>query len=415
MKEELGQALGQYLGAFIEELKDSGKNKGQIALDTFEDIVASLGIPLGPVEKSYCVYIMYSKHKDLDKLEYGNLIEMLKSMVGDEDDYKEDFDQNMEREEMRGSGTLKGEADIDSNKNEYQENFEPEVEDNVESHPESEHRKSSQPQENEHQYVDLTEDQMIEIAQNCFQAIAQYMQTQGLNLRSIFADQITRETIEEETAEVISTDDFLATIQKMAIEGLGELEQACLIKVLSVNDDGKWIKISDLIQILEDYGIKESSAPGESPREPEGGLDFAELDKVSMVLMLALTEYLIKANIPLYDLFDSYVYNQPVAFPDGSQKSLEVIDSPNFFKVMHEIGIKTDDNEHENLQSFLALAPENTDKISVDRLKEGIEAFATDEKLRGEAHQCYMELIEGADEEEEEGKTMQQFTIYYFH
>lgn len=469
IRQEICKAMGPQAISIESEFKDMEKTQGEITFDCFEDAIASLGIGITAAEASYCIYIMTRETNDIDKLKYKHLLDLIKTADAEDQDYKPDFDQNVNKQSVKGVESIKQSAQS-STKNkpdEYNENFEQDnepqpaekqIEEPVESEPVHEENKSdrqnelvkSESQKNaksQSEYVDLTEDQMIEIAQSCFQAIAEGMHTKGQTLRGMFGSKITKVRIENEDTEVLATDDFLNGITNLGIEGLEAVEQACLVKVLSVNDEEKLIKVTDLVQILEDYGIKENANiadtekplenqnedqyenennnlsppqqdevkndseknPSEKQESPESdrppmNLDYTQLDKVSMVLMLALTEYLIKAKVPLYNIFGNYISTIRIKDENENDRECEIVNAEDFFKVIFEIGIKTEDTEHENLQNFLALEEENKSKISVDKLKEAIEKFATDDKIRSEAHQCYMELIEGNEGENGEGE-----------
>ena len=356
------------------------KTKGEIGIDSFEEILTSLEISLEPAVKSLCVYLMYNETKDVSKLKYGSLIELLQACTEYiEEDKKEsdnDYQDNFEPDESNSKEISKitKDSNLDDKKNSIGKNGQEEVE--------------------------LNEEQLIEIAQSCFQAIAQYMKEHGLTAKKLFENRISQKSIEGESTDVITIEAFLEKIREMEIESMSEIHQACLIKILSVGDNENLIKINDLIQILEDYEANNNSPPVELANNDL--LNYEELDNISMIILFALTEYLIKANYPLYDLFDNYIYNHTVTESDGSVNSLEVIDAENFFKVMQTIGVKIEDEGYENLQNFLTIDQNCKDKISLDKLKDAVKKFATNEKLREKAHKCYKELFNEMGYEMEE-------------
>eukprot|EP00826_Nyctotherus_ovalis_P027436 TRINITY_DN2144_c0_g1_i6.p1 TRINITY_DN2144_c0_g1~~TRINITY_DN2144_c0_g1_i6.p1 ORF type:complete len:332 (+),score=92.46 TRINITY_DN2144_c0_g1_i6:107-1102(+) len=253
-----------------------------------------------------------------------------------------------------------------------------------------------------HEGLELTEEQIIEITGNCFQNIAQYMRRANLTIDSLFKSLFKKEVIENEEFEVITVENFFNIVDSMPIQKLTNDQKQCLIQVLTMNDNEDFIEINDLFQVFENYGITDKTSANKQPKQdkaeetkanasPKRTLkQFEELDKVSMVLMLALAEYLIKADISMCDLFDSYIYTR--AAEEG-----EVLHSGDFFKVLCEIGIKTDEDEHENLKSFLVLP--SSDSLSVDKLTDALTQFATNKDLRAVAHEYYMEMI-NEDEED---------------
>ena len=434
---------------FIEKFKGS-----QITLKEFEDILAERKLNLKNKEKSYCVYLMYNKTKDLDKLNYEALAEFLKakseSGYGDDfepekeeskngtnkegskfanikDEYKDDF--NSEKEDSKPKSNSENSKKAED---EYQDNFEPEevpednyddkkndnekndieeikvkendgdeYDDNENNIEENNGEEKLEGDNMEDKEIEINEEQLIEIAQNGFKQISQYIRVHELTLNSLFEGLIVQEKIDGQLTEVISTDAFRLKIQEMNLEGLDEIKQECLIKIISANETEAFIKFSDLEQIISDYN--ENDENGENIEMEE--LDYSSLDNVSMILMLALTEYLIKENIPIYDLFNESIYDQPVEGPDGAQTTIEAIDAIGFFKVIQEMGIRTEEDGHENLQKFLAIVPEDLEKLSLNKLKEAIKRFASDEQLREEAHKYYMEFVNEANEDNRENET----------
>ena len=179
------------------------------------------------------------------------------------------------------------------------------------------------------------------------------------------------------------------------MKDISPLESACLIRVLAINEQEEYIRFNDLAQILEDYGIVEEESEEDQGEGKGSGqfLNFEMLDNISMVLMLALTEYLIQAKVPLYQLLGNAIYKQGVK-TKARQKSVDLINSKDFFAVLEQIGVKLEEDEHENLKDFLCLDPKFKDKLYVKKIKKAIEEFAFNEELRSFARKCYAELAE---------------------
>ena len=156
----------------------------------------------------------------------------------------------------------------------------------VEEHKEEEAKNT----ENDTEYLSIDEDQMILIAQKCFNAIAQKLAQKGITIQELYKDKVIKKTFEGEDLELLSQLDFINGIQSLELEGMQPLQYACLIQILAINDEEKHVKIGDLMQILSDYGVnnkeeeKNENLGIEQKKEPI----FEELDKVSMVLLLAL-------------------------------------------------------------------------------------------------------------------------------
>jgi len=303
----------------------------------------------------------------MDKLAYGSLIEVLKACS----EYKEDFEVDEKQKNYLGN---------------YQEDFE---------QHQSESKKDSEDEMNDEadqKEIELDEKQFIEIAQASFLVIAQYLKDNNHTINSYFGNSITQETIEGKLINVIPTGVFLEKVQGMGIEGFNELHQACITKVLHIPENKDLINIEDLSQILEDYKDEDHKME-ESLSDKDIGsnmLNYDELDDISMIILLALTEYLVNKSLPLYDLFDNHISN--IMSPNEPNKMLEFIAVANFFSVLKDIGIDMKDKGHENLQSFLSI-DNHKDKISLDKLKASIHKFATDDKLRERAHEHYIQFL----------------------
>eukprot|EP00826_Nyctotherus_ovalis_P019826 TRINITY_DN16161_c0_g1_i1.p1 TRINITY_DN16161_c0_g1~~TRINITY_DN16161_c0_g1_i1.p1 ORF type:complete len:266 (-),score=87.80 TRINITY_DN16161_c0_g1_i1:156-953(-) len=243
--------------------------------------------------------------------------------------------------------------------------------------------------------LNVTEDQIIEIAQKAFYTLAQAMIQRKTTARELFSNKIRMLKVDGEELEVVPSKDFTDIIHSLGIPDLQPVEYACLVRILATDEDEKFIKLSDLVLILADYNIKDNQdASPEKAKAKKTGLDFSKLDQFSMILLLALTEYLIKSDTPLYDLFGSAIYKLPVK-TKTKVKNIEVIDSANFFKILADIGIQIEENEHEELKKFLSLNVNHyPNKVSVKKLKDSIEQFAFNEDLIKKAHEYYEALME---------------------
>eukprot|EP01022_Parablepharisma_sp_SALTPOND_P033043 TRINITY_DN88088_c0_g1_i1.p1 TRINITY_DN88088_c0_g1~~TRINITY_DN88088_c0_g1_i1.p1 ORF type:complete len:1103 (-),score=136.21 TRINITY_DN88088_c0_g1_i1:4307-7615(-) len=248
------------------------------------------------------------------------------------------------------------------------------------------------------EYQTIDEDQMILIAQKCFYEIAQKLLARNLNIHSLYKNRVFTKKIDGEDVELLTQPDFINGIQELNIEDMQPLQYACLIQVLAINDEDKHLRVQDLVQILEDYGVSPET-PSLQKEETELYLDFETLDKVSMVLMLALTEYMMKSKATLQSLFGESMRKKRTK----SGAEIEALESNEFFKVLASIGINIEEKEHQNLKKFLCYDEKTPDQFSVEKLAAAIDEFGSNEDLREFAHKCYEELVseDFADEGEE--------------
>jgi len=460
IQESLLEKVKEKIVPLAEKLQETATDDGNVQGIMIEEINNKLNLGLSVDEIDYILISMYKKAKDIYKLQYADLLEHLSELgcqieIVDEEEnavplqpepnaennevpveeHSEPIPVEQEpSEEHKEEVSNKEEAvkfvdDLGGEGVQVQENTEKNdsekgVEKNQESQQEQPPEKVSESQEDKkvEELENMNEEQMIEIAQKCFSGIAEKMIEKGMNVTSLFKEQVYYKRIKDEEVELISPENFMAGLQKLGLTTLSESEKACLEKMLTADNNEKGFRVKDLIQILEDYGITESgrNKPAEE-EEAAGEMKFEELDKVSMVLLLALTEYLMSAKVPLYELFGDNIYKQPVQV-DDNELEIDIINSPDFFKVLHGIGIDTEEKEHENLKSFLCIDSSYLDKFSVDKLKSAIEEFAVNEELRSHAQQCYQELVEEEQLEEEPveghqkgGSSKKESQKYFWH
>eukprot|EP00826_Nyctotherus_ovalis_P058882 TRINITY_DN8141_c0_g1_i1.p1 TRINITY_DN8141_c0_g1~~TRINITY_DN8141_c0_g1_i1.p1 ORF type:complete len:235 (+),score=79.09 TRINITY_DN8141_c0_g1_i1:32-706(+) len=214
-------------------------------------------------------------------------------------------------------------------------------------------------------------------------------------IRDRFKDNIYTKTLEGKKTELITHEDFMKGLKELEVKELSKDEEKYLKKMLTVNDDEKEFKISDLVQIFEEYAMS-----GEEDYERDASLE--NLDKISMVLLLALFEYMGSENVTLNDIFGKAIYKQPVQI-DDDELEIEIINSSDFFEIINTIGIETEESQHDNLKSFLCIDPAYLDKFSVERLNMILKEFDTNKGLSEQARKYYQELIED-DQLQEEGE-----------
>lgn len=352
--------------------------------------------------------VMYKANRDVSSMGTGPLISYLEALCrakespekaeskrSENDEAKQvagysESIKKSDRQKAASPKPLPEESNESKEDGNYEDDFEDKYDDKFESEAESEEK--TQPQQRG-EYLNVSEDQIVEIAQKAFYTLAQAMIEKKTTARELLGNKIMRARVEGEEMEVVPSQDFTDAIHSLGVHNLQPLEYACLVKILATDETEKFVKISDLVLILADYNIRDEqdNAPGKAKKT---GLDFSKLDQFSMILLLALTEYLIKSDTPLYDLFGSAIYKLPVK-TKTKVKNIEVMDSANFFQVLATIGIEIEENEHEELKKFLSLnANHYPDKISVKKLKDSIEQFAFNEELIRKAHECYEALME---------------------
>lgn len=390
-----------------------------ISCESMEQISKILNIQLTNEEQDYLTLVMYKESKDIRKLPYQIMIKKLEEfgckpiLQNEENKEEEDIDKNIDlalKEDpalkIKGKEEKLISKDPPFKKKIAKSNSDPKIIGGDQDMEQEEEKFNL----NEENIETIDEPHMIEIAQKCFFTIAEKMTEKKMTVYSLYSNNIFKKTIDGEEMELLTPMDFLNGLRVLGIEDMGSLESGCLIKVLSINEHDKLIRVNDLVQIIEDYGIINEESDDEHPEGAGQALNFEELDNISMVLMLALTEYLIQAKIPLYQLLGNGIYKIGVK-TKNRQKSVDIINSQDFFAVLEKIGVKLEENEHDNLKDFLCLDPKDNAKLYVKKIKKTIEEFAFNEELRTFARKCYAELADEEEEEQEEPGNEKEYTI----
>lgn len=450
--EELTQAIAQKLGQAARNLAEEltkGKEPKSVFRGDVEDMLKANGRELSAAECDFLTIKAFSATRDIHALRLPDLIGELQKVVA-----------ILPEPEVEAEGEEEPEPEQKTPAARTGENEEEKEKKPTPGEPGTEHtQKEEKSAAGETEYQSIDEDQMILIAQKCFFEIAEKLKKRKQTVHSLYKGKLIRTHIDKEDVELLTQLDFINGLQELELEDMQPLQYACLIQVLAINDEEKHIRVSDLVQILEDYGVKDAagisgpepveeikgktqeketektpveakleaeaeSEPEQTPApheakteelpvekpspelEPEEEakaqpaevkeetgelLNFADLDKVSMVLMLALAEYMIKSQTTLQDLFSKAVYNQ--TGEKDSKTETELLDSKDFFAVLAKIGINIEEREHQNLKKFLCHDSREPDRFSVDKLAAAIEEFGSNDELREVAHKCYEELV----------------------
>lgn len=131
---------------------------------------------------------------------------------------------------------------------------------------------------------------------------------------------------EGEQVQVITTDAFLDSLDKLNINDFSDVDLKCLVKVLEKPQLNKWIQLQDLAEILENFGVKEyqetkkeseandgETSDNNDPRKKKKRiLNYDMLRKDSLNFLALFTDYLLDTDTSVYEFFDGIIYNQVV-------------------------------------------------------------------------------------------------------
>jgi len=114
---------------------------------------------------------------------------------------------------------------------------------------------------------------MLDIAEKCFARMAQEIKDRGLTVEQAFQKYVQMEEVEGEQMLLMSPVAFLEGIRDIGIDDLEEVEVACLMRVLAKPNMDSAILLTELIVIMENFGIgeEEEEEGTEQPSEAVGG------------------------------------------------------------------------------------------------------------------------------------------------
>jgi hypothetical protein len=368
--------------------------KGTIKADKVVDLMSSIGLTLASEELDYVILCMYKQTRDTERLSANDLLKLLKDII---DEYKDEVEE-IKDESIKSEEEIMEEAESISDKEEPTRKFRLPI-----SH--------SLPQEQSDNplipnAIQLAEEEVIETAQKVFSEIARMFQLSGVAPEKHFKDVI----VQQGNDQLVSSANFLQGIEALGIAKLSPKSQDCLLKVLAATEDEKYIRFNDFMQVIGDYANATQNKVQEEEMNAEEGkkestslkeefpMKIHKLNKVSMIVMLALAEYLKRKGISIEDLFEGKTYKQLVK-TKVKQRTIDILNTADFFEALDDIGIKVDD-EQENLKYFLCLDKNYSDKIHLKKLVKVMKEFTENEKLKEYARECYKELLGDADQEE---------------
>jgi hypothetical protein len=130
------------------------------------------------------------------------------------------------------------------------------------------------------------------------------------------------------------------------------------MKVLTKKPLTNYIRIMDLRELLENFGVKEYDQASQSNEEEmsetddprkhkKKNMNFDALTKESLNVLASLTDYLLDTDTSVYEFFDGMIYNQVVR-TKNKQSTVEIISGIEFFNK-----IKTDKEFMKNMKSEL--------------------------------------------------------------
>ena len=333
------------------------------------------GIIISRALSEYIEYCLYKRLRDIDKLNASEFVKLIKEL---------EFKFKSEKDEDQISENFNDEQAKNFEGREGKENKEAKEEDeeiktisdiSIDNRKEDKHFAEK--------IEGLSEEELLEIGQKCFETIAQTFLDNKMTITRFFEpNKIQTKQINGIKYKVVKFKDFVNGLKKLKVKEFSELELECIMKIIGLNEDLNYLKLSDLAKILEDYNIQESKMG--SIYE----LNFKELDEISLVILFALTELIKQEKIE----FNKLVKDKIETIDDPQLGNILAISSKNFFTFLETIGIKLEEDTHENLVNFLSISPQNKEYLTLEKIKLSIDEFLINNELNQKALKYYSKL-----------------------
>lgn len=102
----------------------------------------------------------------------------------------------------------------------------------------------------------ISENEMLDVAEQVFQKIAKALVDQKKSIRETFGTKVSiiEEFEGEENVALIMPNDFLDTIQEIGVSDLINLDIACIMRVLSKPEMNDSIKLDEFEVLMANFG-----------------------------------------------------------------------------------------------------------------------------------------------------------------
>ena len=104
---------------------------------------------------------------------------------------------------------------------------------------------------------ELSEQEILDIAEQVFIKVSERMIEKNYTLRSLYSDAIQKIQINGEEHEILQPNDFIDAFKTLDFDSMREIEIECLLRVLLKPEIQDTILFGDLIMILDNFGVPE--------------------------------------------------------------------------------------------------------------------------------------------------------------
>ena len=171
---------------------------------------------------------------------------------------------------------------------------------------------------------EIDENEILQTAERVYIKIADQMRDldQQCTIKTLFKDQIQQVSHDHKQIELLTIPDFLEGVRELGIGDLSQRDITCMLKMITKEKVQGNIRVAELVQIMENFGIYENEASGQpqtqdtdeyslnggsqpSASKPQGAdqFDLSRLDKKSRDIMEQLMIRLIETEQTAQEFF----------------------------------------------------------------------------------------------------------------
>ena len=126
----------------------------------------------------------------------------------------------------------------------------------------------------------LSEEQMLDIAEGCFIKMAELLLIKGRSVRNVFTKYSVPEIFPDRTVlELLSPLSLLEGIKEIGLDDLEEVEAACLMRVLAKPELDNAIILNELVLIMENFGVPDGDEDAEDDYIPDTETDVSKMEE----------------------------------------------------------------------------------------------------------------------------------------
>ena len=264
------------------------------------------------------------------------------------------------------------------------------------------------------------EEHMLDVAEHCFIRLAENLISKSKSARTIFQKYSISEQFPDGTIlELLSPIAFLEGVKEAGIDGLEEMEAACMLRVLAKPELDNAIILNEFTMIMENFGVPDTFEgeeeeddlddyiPEEEEEEDKQGdkkekrkvvVKMEDFEEKALKILRKLARFLLERYMHPREFFGPAVYKQLVK-TKTRENHVDILQTKDFYLRLKIAGIRKTVKENDNLNKALGLDSKFPHLFHVKKLVKALEEVAQTEQVK-----MHEEMMRRKQEEEELGE-----------